>query len=705
MRRHATGALAEHQCSLRGRAAPRIGREHELSTRPAEQLGRVREPARRAGRAGPPSPPLRGGWHRRPAAGRIIASSRAIVCWKERQATPPVSSPASIGRWRSAASTSGPPAVFVTATVIDPAARWRCSASHGLGRRTAGGHPDRERARPTRLWHGRRRELRHRVDAAGAQPRGHRHRRESGRAHPDDHDTRAGPARPATGPPPRSSASARSAAGFASRSRTKASGSGLPRHRPDRPTVEHGGHRGIGHVASIWAGSEPRTRTRAPPARPRRAQGDDRRRAHADRRDRSGIASRNVRARTLRPRGRRRGVLGVPARHHPADVIDRAGHRRDVARRRIRRRPIGGERIAVEVVHVQPAVRASQHLPDVEIAVDPHDRRAARSPRASRWRLARRGCSPRRRSPAEPVVTESASSSLASASARQPSTRSARASATGTGNTAEGVANARWSRATRPPIARGVPVRHRPVIPDTGVHDVLDVPGPTVARAGHERGDARDQRVPAPHDGAERPRDLLEAHGREMRGQIQTGLPARSRAREELDDGALPHHDRFVGLVDADRALRSADRDRRGVPIGGQRARRSPRPRGPAATRRRHRPPSRSTNPIVVRRDRGHEHVLAEGSDRDPAASRRDHVVQDDARGERPLEMRGQPDLGRRHVRSPVGRPASSTAGVYGRRCRAGPDPRSVRTVPDDPRSWHRASTARPSPVPTPTTS
>ena len=105
-----------------------------------------------------------------------------------------------------------------------------------------------------------------------------------------------------------------------------------------------------------------------------------------------------------------------------------------------------------------------------------------------------------------------------------------------------------------------VTVRQRPLIPTTGVHDVLDAPGPTVARARQERGDARDERLVLPDDRAQRSRDLLEADGRQMCRQVKTRLSTRPRPREELDDRQLPHDDRFIGLVDADGALRPADR-------------------------------------------------------------------------------------------------------------------------------------------------
>ena len=123
------------------------------------------------------------------------------------------------------------------------------------------------------------------------------------------------------------------------------------------------------------AGSAPRRRTRAPPARPRTARADARRTARA-------VTERRRGTRAETPRGIARSTPTPPL--HRARVArppcrrDRSrGHRRDVARGCVARHPLGRrrERVAIEVAHGQRPVAGAQHLPHVQVAVDPLHRR------------------------------------------------------------------------------------------------------------------------------------------------------------------------------------------------------------------------------------------------------------------------------------------------------------------------------------------
>ena len=275
------------------------------------------------------------------------------------------------------------------------------------------------------------------------------------------------------------------------------------------------------------------------------------------------------------------------------------------------------------------------------------------------------GSSARSRSPAAPLVTASASSSLASASARHVAIVSGPASRTGVGITGDGVPSARCSRATSPPRAAGCASAAVQSSRSQASTHVVDTPLPSVPGARYEGGHACHERVAVPSDRTQGRRDLAEANRGQVRREVHARLGPGARAREELDHRPLPHDHRFVGLVDAHGAFRSAERDRGGEPLGAQGSRRA----------RRQHPEQRSgdtvagdgpADAIAVRGDRRHEHVVLGGADREPPAPQRDQVGQTD------LGSVGFPRSGRaaraarRHPRSQPGRPPPSRARVYG---------------------------------------
>ena len=231
-----------------------------------------------------------------------------------------------------------------------------------------------------------------------------------------------------------------------------------------------------------------------------------------------------------------------------------------------------------------------------------------------------------------------------------------------------------------------------PVVALAGVQHVVDTPLPTVAGARYEGGHARHECVAVPPDRTQGRRDLTEANRGQVRREVHARLRPGARAREELDHGAIPHHHRFVGLVDAHGAFRSAERDRGGEPLGAQGSRRAGRQH----------PEQRSghtvagdgpADAITVRSDRRHEHVVLGGADREPPAPQRDQVGQTDPGRWGSLEVRGQPELHAGTLdRSPDVRHLHARESTDPTCPGSNHDLWSLGAVSADPLAWHRAS-------------